>query len=45
MYTEKTSNKQKMLKVKREERIEKLIQRREMHNYQLKYNREHRVKK
>ena len=45
MNTVEKTNRQKMLKAKREEHIEKLIQRREMHNHQLKYNREHRVKK
>lgn len=45
MYTEKTNNRKEMLKAKREENIEKLIQRREMHKHQLKYNREHRAKK
>lgn len=45
MYTEKTNNRKEMLKAKRQEFIEKLAQRRTMHNWQLKYNREHRVKK
>lgn len=45
MNTVEVSNRKQMLKAKREEYIEKLVQRRTMHNWQLKYNREHRVKK